>query len=180
MFGIVKMCRVRTISRKGWIVTSLDLSMAKVALPSQFSATHPVEPDFNWFPSFMSARTMTERKYSASFAIGWDAGISGETGGKIGRLSFVVRRREDLMERVIPFFEQNPLRSAKHREFQAFAAIVRAMAAGKHLSDAGFRELLSRATAMNGGGRFRQKRWMEISYSESPETTRQTGEILKI
>ena len=84
------------------------------------------------------------------------------------------------MERVIPFFEENPLRSAKHKEFQAFAAIVRAMAAGKHLSDAGFRELLSRATAMNGGGRFRQKRWMEINYPESPETTRQTGEILKI
>ena len=101
-------------------------------------------------------------------------------GRKDRALVFVVRRREDLLERVIPFFEQNPIRSAKHREFQAFAAIVRAMAAGEHLSDAGFRELLSRATAMNGGGRFRQRRWMELNYPESSETTRQTGEILKI
>ena len=84
------------------------------------------------------------------------------------------------MERVIPFFEENPLRSAKHKEFQAFAAIVKAMAVSRHRSDAGFRELLSRATTMNGGGRFRQRRWMEINYPESPETTRQTGEILKI
>jgi hypothetical protein len=84
------------------------------------------------------------------------------------------------MERVIPFFEKTPLRSAKHREFEAFAAIVKAMAAGQHLNDAGFRDLLGRATAMNGGGRFRQTRWMEVNYPESPETTRQTGEILKI
>jgi hypothetical protein len=101
-------------------------------------------------------------------------------GRKDRALVFVVRRREDLLEKVIPFFEANPLRSAKHKEFQAFAAVARAMAAGRHLEDAGFRELLGMATAMNGGGRFRQKRWMEISYPESPETTRQTGEILKI
>jgi hypothetical protein len=101
-------------------------------------------------------------------------------GRKDRALVYVVRRREDLLERVIPFFEANPLLSSKHKEFQAFAVIVRAMAVGRHLEGAGFRELLTAALLMNGGGRFRQKQWLEISYPESSETTCQTGEILKI
>ena len=101
-------------------------------------------------------------------------------GTKDRALVFVVRRREDLLKRVIPFFEQTPLRSSKQREFESFAGIVRAMEAGRHLSESGFRRLLTTAVRMNGGGRFRQKRWLELSYPESPETTRQTGEVPKI
>src|SRR5437773_9712711 len=41
-------------------------------------------------------------------------------------LVFVVRRRADLVERVIPFFEANPLVSSKQQEFVAFSRIVRA------------------------------------------------------
>src|SRR5580700_3143904 len=43
----------------------------------------------------------------------------------------VVRRRQDLLERVIPFFERNPLLSCKHEEFVSFTYIVRAMAGGE-------------------------------------------------
>ena len=42
----------------------------------------------------------------------------------------VVRNRRDLTERVVPFFEQFPLRSPKQREFQVFASIVQSMTAG--------------------------------------------------
>src|SRR6478752_7640752 len=41
-------------------------------------------------------------------------------------LVFVVRRRVDLLERIIPFFEHNPLLSTKQQEFAVFARIVRA------------------------------------------------------
>jgi hypothetical protein len=44
----------------------------------------------------------------------------------------VVRRRQDLLESVLPFFERNPLLSAKQQEFLTFAVIVRAMARGEH------------------------------------------------
>jgi hypothetical protein len=44
----------------------------------------------------------------------------------------VVRRRQDLLERVIPFFERNPLLSCKNKEFLTFAGIVREMAKGAH------------------------------------------------
>jgi hypothetical protein len=56
---------------------------------------------------------------------------------------FVVRRRLDLLEHVIPFFERNPLLSCKQEEFLTFAGIVRRMAQGEHLEAEGFRRLVS-------------------------------------
>jgi LAGLIDADG endonuclease len=71
-------------------------------------------------------------------------------------LVYVVRRREDLLNKVVPFFEANPLLSSKQQDFREFAAIVRAMSAGKHLSPEGFRALRRQAVSMNGGGRYRR------------------------
>ena len=68
----------------------------------------------------------------------------------------VVRRREDLLERVIPFFERNPLLSCKQQEFTTFTIIVRAMAKGEHLVEGGFERLAAMALHMNGGGRYRR------------------------
>jgi LAGLIDADG endonuclease len=69
---------------------------------------------------------------------------------------FVVRKREDLLERIIPFFERNPLLSCKNNEFLTFAGIVREMANGAHLEEGGFRRIVAEATQMNGGGRYRR------------------------
>ncbi len=71
-------------------------------------------------------------------------------------LVFVVRRRRDLLERVIPFFEAQSLLSTKQQDFLVFADIVRAMDRGEHLSQEGFRRLRARAISMNGGGRYRR------------------------
>jgi hypothetical protein len=71
-------------------------------------------------------------------------------------LVFVVRRREDLLTRVIPFFETQPFLSSKQREFLVFARIVRAMAQGEHLNAEGFASLVTLALSMNGGGRYRR------------------------
>jgi hypothetical protein len=45
----------------------------------------------------------------------------------------VVRRRQDLQDRVIPFFRRNPLISEKRNDFESFATLVDAMAIGEHL-----------------------------------------------
>ena len=84
-------------------------------------------------------------------------------------LVLVVRDREELMERVIPFFEQYQLLSTKHADFEKFARIVRAMASGHHRTVAGFGELLDIALSMNGGWRFRKVRWRELVASQNPQ-----------
>jgi hypothetical protein len=71
-------------------------------------------------------------------------------------LVLVVRKREDLLTKVIPFFETQPLLSSKQRDFLTFAGIVRAMAQGVHLTADGFAALVSDALSMNGGGRYRR------------------------
>src|SRR5437870_2178941 len=71
-------------------------------------------------------------------------------------LVFVVRDRQDLLTKVIPFFQTQPLLSGKQQEFLTFARVVRAMSEGEHLSEEGFRRLAERAVSMNGGGRYRR------------------------
>jgi hypothetical protein len=90
-------------------------------------------------------------------------------------LVLTVRRHEDLLNRVIPFFEKSPLLSSKQKEFEAFAAIIRGMAAGEHQSREGLRRLLALALTTNGGGKYRKRDWMrELDHLESSETIRQT------
>ena len=84
-------------------------------------------------------------------------------------LVFVVRKRGDLLDRVIPFFERNPLLSSKHADFEKFALIVREQELGHHRTDAGFRRLLEIALSMNGGGRFRKVKWSELVASQNPQ-----------
>src|SRR5436305_7449359 len=50
-------------------------------------------------------------------------------------LVYVVRRRVDLLTKVIPFFERQPLMSGKQGEFVTFAHIVRTMGGGEHLPE---------------------------------------------
>jgi hypothetical protein len=84
----------------------------------------------------------------------------------------VVRRRADLLGSVLPFFERNPLLSAKQREFRTFAAIVKAMARGDHQTVAGFKRLAGIARQMNGNGRYR-RRWSpsEPLSTQTPESS---------
>jgi hypothetical protein len=91
-------------------------------------------------------------------------------GSRDTTLVFVVRRRTHLLERVIPFFEAQPLLSTKQEEFLCFARLVRAMAEGKHLDPAGFEALRAQALSMNGGGRYRT---IHVP-PESSETIRRT------
>ena len=81
----------------------------------------------------------------------------------------MVRSRIDLLQRVLPFFERNPLLSSKQTDFEKFAGIVRELALGHHRTAAGFRRLLGIALSMNGEGRFRKVRWDELVTIQNPQ-----------
>src|SRR5436853_5510781 len=97
-------------------------------------------------------------------------------------LVLVVRNRDDLLERVIPFFERNPMLSAKQADFEKFASIVRELALGHHCTPAGFRRLLDVALSMNGAGRYRKVQWKELVAIQNPQRlhARQGREAWKI
>jgi LAGLIDADG endonuclease len=61
----------------------------------------------------------------------------------------VVRRRTDLLETVIPFFQQYPLRSSKRDDFRKFAQVVRMVAEGQHFTREELIEIALIAETMN-------------------------------
>ena len=62
---------------------------------------------------------------------------------------YVVCRRQDLLETVIPFFRRHPLRTSKRCDFEKFAYCVELMAAGRHLSPDGLVEIAGIVETMN-------------------------------
>lgn len=62
---------------------------------------------------------------------------------------FVVRKRSDLLEIVIPFFRDHPMRTAKQFNFAKFAQVVELVDRGRHLSPQGLIEIAQIAETMN-------------------------------
>jgi LAGLIDADG DNA endonuclease family protein len=80
-------------------------------------------------------------------------------------MRFSVKRRKHLVEIVVPFFEERPLRTAKRNDFEKFARVLQMMQAGEHLEEAGLRDIAVITQSMNRKQRSR--------YLESSEAIRQ-------
>ena len=62
---------------------------------------------------------------------------------------YVVRKRADLLETVIPFFRQHRLRKSKRDNFDKFAKCVEMISAGRHLTVDGLIEIAEITETMN-------------------------------
>jgi LAGLIDADG endonuclease len=62
---------------------------------------------------------------------------------------YVVRKRSELRETVIPFFRRHPMRSPKQQNFEKFARCVELIAAGRHRSVDALIEMARIAETMN-------------------------------
>lgn len=68
-------------------------------------------------------------------------------------LKYETRCIKDLVERVIPHFEQYPLLSSKRGDFERFARVCRLMYAHRHLTREGFTDIVKLASLINTGKR---------------------------
>ena len=95
--------------------------------------------------------------------------------------AYVVRSRRDLVTKVIPFFREHRLRTAKRHDFALFAQIVLGMCGGEHKTREGFTSLLKLAFSMNKSGKYRRESLDKILKDLEPsETERQTPFIEKV
>jgi len=78
---------------------------------------------------------------------------------------FCVRSVADLRDKVIPFFRENQLRTAKRMDFEKFARVLELMDERKHLNSEGLVEIANIVQTMN--------RKKPSRFLESSETTRQ-------
>jgi hypothetical protein len=86
----------------------------------------------------------------------------------------VVRNRQDLSMKVIPFFERYSLHTEKKNDFRMFKQVVAMMNEGSHLATDGFKKIVGLAYAMNANGN-RRKIAQEtiLATLKSSETIRQ-------
>ena len=62
---------------------------------------------------------------------------------------YVVRRRDELLDVIIPFFGRYPLVTAKQHDFEQFARCVAMMSSGRHLTREGLIEIAGITETMN-------------------------------
>jgi LAGLIDADG endonuclease len=86
---------------------------------------------------------------------------------------FIVGARNELLDVVIPFFRAFPLRTAKHRDFEAFARCVEICASGRHLTVPGLIEIAEIAQTMNH--RKSRSDLIRILRGHTPNTLRDAG-----
>jgi LAGLIDADG endonuclease len=86
---------------------------------------------------------------------------------------FVVKRHEELFEKLLPFFRRFPLRSEKQQEFFKFAQVVEMMHRKEHLTVEGLRIILDTAFLMNGSKYRKHKLADLLDRLEPSETIRQ-------
>ena len=67
------------------------------------------------------------------------------------RMAYRVRGLDHLTERIVPFFEQHPLKSKKRVDFARFRKILYLIGQGKHLNPKGIEEIRAITSTMNTG-----------------------------
>lgn len=78
---------------------------------------------------------------------------------------FCVRSIADLRDKIVPFFQENQLRTAKREDFGKFSRVLKLIGERKHLNSDGIMEIARIAETMN--------RKKPSRFLESSETTRQ-------
>lgn len=62
---------------------------------------------------------------------------------------YVVRKRDELLRTIIPFFREHPLRTSKRQNFDKFAECVEMISAGRHLTVDGLIQIAEITETMN-------------------------------
>ena len=79
------------------------------------------------------------------------------------------------LAKVVPFFEERPLVTAKQLDFEKFAGVLRFMGEGRHLTEDGLRTIARVTEQMN-----RRQRSRYLESSEAIRQPTQTDSELKI
>ena len=85
----------------------------------------------------------------------------------------VVRNRQELTNRIVPFFMKFKLRSTKSQDFNKFKMILGLLNRNRHKNRPGFNQIVELAYAMNKGGKYRKRNKRKLL--ESSETIRRTA-----
>ena len=90
----------------------------------------------------------------------------------------IIKDREDLKEKLIPFFQKHPLHSQKAKEYVVFKKVLETTQLKEHLSLDGFKKIVDLVFQLPRNTKKRYSK--EIILSAASETIRQRSERIKI
>ena len=146
----------RLIEFRGWVIGFVDgegcFSIGLVRQPDRagrrgYKTGYQVLPRFVVSQGVSSVRALEDLK--EFFGCGRIFVNHRHDNHRENMAQFIVSRRDDLTKTVIPFFRQFPLRTAKQRDFEKFAACVELITRGRHLTPDGLIEIAEIAETMN-------------------------------
>ena len=153
--------RLRTV---GWIVGFVDgEGCFSVTIQKATTSTGQVFPEFVVTQGEKSLRVLHDLK--EFFECGKVFVNHRYDNHKELLYRFCVRSNADLRNRIVPFFRENQLRTAKREDFEKFARVLELMGERKHLNSEGIMEIAGIVQTMN--------RKKPSRFLESSETTRQ-------
>lgn len=68
-------------------------------------------------------------------------------------LKYEIRSLKELLSKVVPHFNEFPMKSAKQKDFLLFTKICKLMEKSRHLNKTGFSQIVKLAYQMNGSGK---------------------------
>jgi hypothetical protein len=146
----------RLIEFRGWVIGFVDgegcFSIGFVRQPSRpgrsgYRTGFQVAHEFAVTQGEQSASCLHELR--EFFGVGQVLGNARYDNHRENLCRYVVRRRADLLETVIPFFREHPMRTSKQQNFRKFASCVEMIEAGRHLTVDGLIEIARIAETMN-------------------------------
>lgn len=129
-------------------------------------------PEFHINQSYLRINTLQEIK--SYFCCGY---IKENHKNRFNDVTFVyvVRDRNDLLRKIIPFFKKYPLLSIKQKSFELFSEIVKSMSQNQHSTIQGVKEIIQKAFLMNNSGKYRKNSIKNVlGFLKSSETIRRT------
>ena len=146
----------RLIEFRGWVIGFVDgegcFSIGLVRQPDRpgrrgYKTGYQVSHDFVVTQGASSVRCLEELR--EFFGVG-KVYINRRYDNHRERLyRYSVHRCAELLERIIPFFREHPLRSAKRLDFEKFASCVELMAGGHHTTRQGLVQIVEIMQTMN-------------------------------
>ena len=106
---------------------------------------------------FQITQHSRDEKLIQSFITYFECGRVYQKGGCAKELK--VTKLSDIVEKIIPFFQQHKIEGWKHKDFEDFCKVVEMMKEKKHLTKEGFEEIKKIKAGMNRGRKFNSHEW---------------------
>ncbi len=131
----------------GWIVGFVD---GEGSFHVGISPHEGTSPGYRVLPEFTVVQH--ERDVQVLYALKRHFGCGVVRVNHGDRMAYRVRSRKDLLERIVPFFIEHPLKTQKNVDFRKFRRILLMMEEGVHLTAEGVEKIRRIAAQMNRGG----------------------------